>query len=205
MHAHLENRGVANVADIRLRVDRKRSRFPNLELRVRHLSKGLLRRGVVGKRIGQIARVPLTPKAVHHEIHPLDQRITVKLGSEQVIQFEECLLKGGIIVARLNVFAASATVRTDLHERDLVTKEIRQCDPVWLKLRVRHLHPKGDTQAATLRCVKCQIPDRIEIQAAGLFLHIAPIAPDVEHIDKGQAREFLDVLFERFTTLAGRN
>jgi hypothetical protein len=71
-----------------------------------------------------------------------------------------------------------------------------------LKFRIGHLYPKGNTQTATPGCIQCQLPDRIEIQAAGLFLHVAPVATDIEDIDKGQAREFVDALFEGFAPCA---
>src|ERR1035438_3056039 len=45
-------------------------------------------------------------------------------------------------------------------------------------------------------------PDGIQIQPAGAFLDIAPVAPYIKDIDERKAGHFLDVLFQSFAACA---
>ena len=47
-----------------------------------------------------------------------------------------------------------------------------------------------------------QIPYGIEIEPAGLLLHVAPVATDIKHIDKRKTGHLLHMIFQRLAAFA---
>ena len=130
------------------------------------------------------------------------QRIAIETGSKQLVQLRQSLQILGMIVARLSPDvrlppgACSAGHACQLHHRDAVAQKLWQCKLFRLKDRVGRLDAEGDALAMPLRRRQRQLPYRVQIQPPRLLLHIAPVAANVEHIDKGQARHLLHVVFQ---------
>ena len=78
-HGHVHHSAIADVADIRLRIDREGRFLPGVELTRRHVHESSLRRDIVRERIGKVAGVSFAPEPVLHQIHPFDQGIALKL------------------------------------------------------------------------------------------------------------------------------
>ena len=57
---------------------------PGLELQLRHLDRRALGARVVGERARVVARVPLAPEAVHHQVDELDHVVGVELRRQQL-------------------------------------------------------------------------------------------------------------------------
>src|SRR6266850_1677484 len=94
-----------------------------------------------------------------------------------------------MIVTGLNKLKIAAVRLSDLVEWYGLLQEIRQRQAVWLAFRVRHLNAKGNSQVSSLRCIERQSEYGIEVQFAWFCLHVSPVTPDVENIDKRQARQ----------------
>jgi hypothetical protein len=82
---------IPDATEIRLHINCYRDGLEGFKLKLCHLHKSSLRSQVIaeGRRI--IIRVALAPKAEHHEIHELRERIVIKLGGQQSGQFAEGL------------------------------------------------------------------------------------------------------------------
>ena len=71
-HRHGERFPIAHFADIGLGVESEWRFLPGFKLQGSHFHKRALRDHIVGKRIGKITGVSLTPEAVLHHVHPLN-------------------------------------------------------------------------------------------------------------------------------------
>ena len=54
--------------------------------------------------------------------------------------------------------------------------------------------PLRDAKTVAFRGIERQRPDRVEIQAAGARLHIAPVAADVKHVNEAKRGELFDLI-----------
>ena len=139
------------------------------------------------------------PESVLHQVHPFDQGIALELGRKQIVQLRECLLKFGMVIARLSKLGvAPFRDASDFHQRNSLAQECRKGNLLRLERIVRQLNSKCDAKSLALGRVHRQGPYRIKIEPSGTRLHVAPIAADVENIDERQARDLLHVLLERF-------
>ena len=187
-HGHVDDGAITDIADVGLSVHGKRCSLPCRQLVLRHAKRSTLGGYVIGEGIGIIAGMPLAPKAVLHQVNPLDQGIAIKSCRQQVGQLHECFLKLRMFIARLAVLPISPAGNVaDVEERDAIAQERRQGDLFGLKRSVRELNPKGNAQALAAGGVQRQTPDRIQIEAAGSRLHVAPIAANIQDVDEGQA------------------
>jgi len=82
---HVDHGTVPDVADVRLRVDRKRSLLPGIQLPRTHCNEGAFGSPVVRKWIGEIASVTFAPKAILHPVNPLHERIPVELLRKKIV------------------------------------------------------------------------------------------------------------------------
>ena len=76
------------------------------------------------------------------------------------------------------------------------TQKLRQRQLLRLKRRIGTLHAKRDPKAVAFRSIESQTPHRIEVESAGPLLHVAPVAANIEHIDKRKAGHLLHVVFQ---------
>jgi hypothetical protein len=110
-----------------------------------------------------------------------------------------------MVIARLAILRIPlAGDLADVDQRNAIAQEGRQGDLFGLKRSVRELNPKSDTQALAPGRVERQSPDRIQIEAAGPRLHVAPIAANVQDIDEWQAGDLFDMLLQSFSAGASR-
>jgi len=99
---------------------------------------------IVGKRIGQIARVTFAPEPIHHEIDKFHQRLVVKLTCQQLVQFLKGTLKSGVVISGFDKVCVSTIRPPDFHKRNLFLKKIRESKLLGLKLCIGHLNAKGN-------------------------------------------------------------
>ena len=196
-HREVEKGGVADVADVGLGVDDERHPLPGRHLPPRHVQERALGEGAVGEGTLPIARVPLAPEAVHHQVRELDEGVAVQLRRQQADELGEGAPELGMVVARLD--APRARPRAAPPQRDqghLRLEEIGQGQAVGLELGVRELHAEGDAQVVPPRGVESQGPDGGEVETPRTALHVPPVAADVEHVDEGQGGQRLDRVLE---------
>jgi len=148
--------------------------------------------------------VAFPPEAVLHQVHPFDERIGIELRRQQFVQLAKSLLKFRMIVARLDgVERASAALElADLGQRHAIVQKVRHGDLFRLDLGIRELYAEPDAQAALLGGVERELPDGMQVEAAGTALDVAPVATDVEHVDEGQRGDFVHVPLDSFGATA---
>ena len=201
-HRQVVHLVVADAADVRLRVDGERGALPRLDLQARHLDRRALGGQVVGERARVVARVSLAPEAVHHEVHELDRVVAVELGGEELVQLAEGVAKGRVVVARLDLLGPAAAARADRDERDRVAQEAGQRELLRLVLGVRQLDAEAEAAAARPRGLAREREHRVQVEAAGAALHVAPVAADVEEVRERQRGHRRDLALERRAALA---
>ena len=157
--------------------------LPRLELEARHVHEACARRGVVGERVREVAGVPLAPEAVLHEVHPLDERIAVELGGQQLVQLAEGLLELRVVVARLDGGPSSSRTGRPMSTKGTLRAGNRRSASLragcWGSKAARGRRPAG--RAARERRGSAATPGG-RSSRPGRALHVAPVAADVEHV-----------------------
>ena len=190
----LQHRRVSRLADVGLRVDGQGQSLPGRHLPPRHVEERALRGGAVGERARPVARVPLAPEAVHHEVRELEDLLAVRLRRQQVDELGEGALELGIVVARLHALGpglSAAPPQGD--ERTFVwRKSGRASRSGWIS-GFESWTRKATRSSVAARGVERHRPHRVRGRdGPGRRLHVAPVAADVEDVHEGQARERLD-------------
>ena len=138
-----------------------------------------------------------SPEPVHHQVDILHERVVIKLCGEQLIYFFEGALKCWMIIAWLDeLVTAIRGYLSDLYERNLLLEKIRQSKATGLTRGVRHLNAKANAQVVAFGGIQSQFEYWVEIQPARMCLHVPPVTPDVENINKGQTRKLFHVLLK---------
>src|SRR5437667_6356825 len=110
-----------------------------------------------------------------------------------------------MVVPRLDIFRLAMTRNTpNFYQRNAIAEEGGKRQLLWLKGSIRKLHAESDPKPFTFRGIESKSPHRIEVESSRSRLNVAPIAADVQHIHKRQARYLLDMLLQRFASGSGR-
>ncbi len=143
-HGDVEDAAVARAADVGLRVHGERHPPPRRDLPLGHVHERALGQRGVRDRARVVARVPLAPEAVHHQVGELDERVVVELGGQQLVELPEGPLELRVVVARLDAIGRASRRRADRDERHLRLEEVGKRQLRGLDLRVRQLDAERD-------------------------------------------------------------